>query len=236
MDLRTSVIIIDDEIVRGELCKRVLSRENRMSPHNFEAYHYTDTQLGYGALMEIINANGFAVLLTDNDVEKGNAGLDLIKKIREERIRIPIVQMSGLGIEHESITCGADYFVMKSAGLDSLLNAVRNALNIYAMRNIIEGLCPPFRGIPLDYTTRDRFDIVCYNLNQFEKQGLVVVNNGKLSVLKEKISQFEDGVDVAINLTNGASGLEGIAGQLAEPVPDGVVKIAYREGVARRVI
>jgi len=43
MDLRTSVIIIDDEIVRGELCKRVLSRENRMSPHNFEAYHYTDT-------------------------------------------------------------------------------------------------------------------------------------------------------------------------------------------------
>lgn len=221
------LIIIDNEESLGRIIARQMSGIS-FQGNDYQAQHYTNTATGYQALMRTIAENNyFAALLTDNDIESKNNGLSLIQRLRSEDFRIPIMLMSAYEIEQQALEAGADQFILKPT--ENITKPVEDGLNSYAMRNIVESLCWPIKGV---VPTGDRFDLIDYNLRKLEEQGLVHKKGNKYFASKD----FSQGVEMAVRLANGTTGMHGVLAQAVEPLPERKVTIACPPyGQARRI-
>ncbi len=221
------LVIIDDEESVGRMIARQMSTSS-FQGQNYQAQYHRNTTEGYQALMRAIAENNyFAALLTDNDIESKDNGLNLIQRLKREEFRIPIMLMSAHNIKQKAIEAGADHFILKP--IEDIAKSIEEWLNIYAMRNVVENLCWPIKGIS---PTQDRFDLMNYNIKKLREQGLIKEKQGKYYAA----TNFSQGIEITVRLTNGTTGMHGVLAEAAEPLPERKVTIACPPyGLATRI-
>jgi len=114
------ILVIDDEAVVLDSCKKILSSEG------FEVVLVPNVE----DALTLLEQDGFSLLLVDIKMPKRD-GLYLMDVLRGRGERIPIVVMSGYqtaeAIE-ETTRRGAAFFIPKPFTPDELLSAVRSAI------------------------------------------------------------------------------------------------------------
>ncbi|MCX6134128.1 MAG: sigma-54 dependent transcriptional regulator [Ignavibacteriales bacterium] len=116
-----SILVVDDEKSVRDSLKMVLE---------FEAYEVLFAQNGQDALHQLAASPVDLILL---DVKMaGMDGLEVLQRVREKRVELPVIMISGHGtIETavEATKLGAFDFLPKPLDRDKLLVTVRNALH-----------------------------------------------------------------------------------------------------------
>jgi DNA-binding NtrC family response regulator len=118
--LNPSILIVDDEEIVRESCLRVLSSEQ----------YSLDTAGDAGSALEKIRNTPFDLVLTDL-VMPGISGIELLRKLKEEKPETDVIIMSGFGTVKtaiESLRFGAYDFIEKPFTPEVLLNSVARCL------------------------------------------------------------------------------------------------------------
>jgi two-component system, OmpR family, KDP operon response regulator KdpE len=80
----TRILLVDDDPLTRHLYTKVLSRFG----------YQTETAEDGAAAWEVLQANGFGLLITDNNMP-GFSGIELVKKVRSARLALPVILVSG---------------------------------------------------------------------------------------------------------------------------------------------
>ena len=127
---RKTVLIVDDEAVIRDLCRRVL--------HD---YHIVEAGDGVEAL-EIFLRGGIDVILTDVMMPKMD-GLELLKNLKEREPTMVVIIMTGFADKElilKALKADADDFITKPLNLLQLKSAVDKALVKKALKEEIANL------------------------------------------------------------------------------------------------
>jgi len=114
------ILVVDDDAIVIVSCRRILESEG------FEV----TTVPGADEALEIISKHGFDLLLIDVKMPKHD-GLFLMKEIRKEFPRIPIIVMSGYPTPEtisDVMKAGATQFIPKPFRPDELMRLIRQVL------------------------------------------------------------------------------------------------------------
>ena len=114
------ILIVDDDTVVLDSCKRVLEAEG------FEVHLASGAKEALAA----IKSGSFGLLFIDVKMPEHD-GMWLIKKLKEERAEIPIVIMSGYPIPEtidDGLKLGVANFIAKPFTPDELMCSVQQAL------------------------------------------------------------------------------------------------------------
>jgi len=118
--LKKKILIVDDEAHLRQFLRDTLSAEN---------YHVLEAVDGEQAL-EIIRREPIDLLITDRSMPK-LGGLELLKKLRDEKRHIPALMISAYGEESvwaEAIGLGAVDYLLKPFSSESVLSVVKRRL------------------------------------------------------------------------------------------------------------
>lgn len=116
------ILVVDDEGVVLDSCQRVLESGG------FEVHLVASADQA----LEAMKQDGFHLLLIDMKMPIHD-GIYLMKKVREERMDIPIVVMSGyptIATVEDATKMGAVAFIAKPFTPDELLETVRRVLRM----------------------------------------------------------------------------------------------------------
>ena len=116
------ILIIEDEEPIRRVLVRILSEESE----DYQISEEEDGKLGLNRLLK----EEFDLVLCDIKMPKMD-GIEVLQKAREKEILVPFILLTGHGnvaIAVEAMKLGAYDFILKPPDLNSLLNAVRHAL------------------------------------------------------------------------------------------------------------
>ena len=78
------ILVVDDDVLIRQICARVLSRFG----------YQTKTAQDGAAAWKALRANGYDLLITDNNMPKVS-GVELVKKVRSAHMTLPVILASG---------------------------------------------------------------------------------------------------------------------------------------------
>jgi CheY-like chemotaxis protein len=78
------ILVVDDDVVTRQVSARVLSRFG----------YQTETAEDGAAAWEALQANGYDLLIADNNMPKVS-GVELVKKVRSAHMTLPVILASG---------------------------------------------------------------------------------------------------------------------------------------------
>ena len=113
-------IVDDDDAVRDSLS--VL-----LSLEGLAVRSYASAQ----ALLDDLAPTAIGCIVTDMHMD-GMSGLDLLRRLRAQRIDLPVIVVTGrtgVALAAETMAAGAAAFIEKPFGPDEILRAVRAAMN-----------------------------------------------------------------------------------------------------------
>lgn len=111
------VLVVDDEGIVLESCKRVLGEDE----------FQVTTARSAGEAMEALGKEAFSLVLMDIKMP-GRDGISLMREMKERYPKIPVIVMSGYATPetvHEVSRMNAATFIAKPFTPDELLSAVR---------------------------------------------------------------------------------------------------------------
>jgi len=107
------VLIVDDDILVGESLNELLS----LLGYNVEYVNNGEEAIS------LINAGDYDILITDY-MMPGVNGIELVKKVRDMGLILPIIGISGTCNEKDFLAAGANIFMNKPLTLKGLWNAL----------------------------------------------------------------------------------------------------------------
>ena len=117
---KKSILVVEDDDVALDLLAEILRR------HHFNVW----TASSVASALELIGKNPVDLVLSDIRMpEKG--GMDLLKHIREEHSRIPVVLLSAFGDEHlwvEALSAGAVDLIPKPFKKQEIIDVINKTL------------------------------------------------------------------------------------------------------------
>jgi response regulator RpfG family c-di-GMP phosphodiesterase len=117
---KSKILVVDDELTIRKSIQKRLEREG---------YNVTSADNAKDAL-QLFQENSFDTVISDIRME-GMDGLDLLKRLQEERRDIPVIMVTGapsLATVQESITAGAYDYITKPIERETLINTVKRAV------------------------------------------------------------------------------------------------------------
>ena len=159
----------DDEGIRSRISKTL--------DYYFKEVHEANCGEEGFALYESMNPD---IVLSDIQMSNGS-GIDLAKKIRTHDKHTPIVMLSAYGKEEyllELINIHINYFILKPANADRLLEGLLEALNITEGESIV--LCKELLFAPLERKLFYQGEAI--SLNKREKEFLLLLSKQKKQV------------------------------------------------------
>lgn len=129
-----SILLVDDNKMGLAARRHVLE----------ELGYRTTTVSSANTAVELFAKNSFDLVITDYKMPD-LSGIELIQKLRKEKVSVPIILISGfvdvLGLDEQ--TTGADVVMMKSANeVNHLVRAVSRLLN-RKLKKPVTGVKPP---------------------------------------------------------------------------------------------
>ncbi len=116
-----AILVIDDEESLRLTFQLFLQREG---------YGVVRTATSYDQALDMIRAQPFDLIISDIVLE-GNSGIDLLRRLREEEIRCPVVMVTGypnVETAAEAVRLGAFDYMAKPVDKETLLKVTRMAL------------------------------------------------------------------------------------------------------------
>lgn len=128
MDTMKSILLVDDEpVVCAELRRRLRSFGFRVeAAHSAEAALRSIRRTPFDAVVLEFNLRSEA-----NRHPRSANGLQVVLWMRAAQMRVPVVMytvMEGMEYEAASLRAGADRFVHKAAGLESMVSLLRECV------------------------------------------------------------------------------------------------------------
>ena len=117
---RIRVLLVDDDVDHAMIVRRTLERQG-----GFSVKHVVD---GPACLEALAQEQDFGVVLLDYSLPRMN-GLEVLAKIREGAVAVPVVMATGQGDERiavQAMNTGAIDYVMKTSGYFATLPTVLN--------------------------------------------------------------------------------------------------------------
>jgi DNA-binding NtrC family response regulator len=119
----SKILIIEDEAAIRRVLTKIIAEEN-------DSYEVENAEDGLEGL-KMIQSNDYDLVLCDIKMPKMD-GVEVLKKVTEAGIDVPMVMISGHGdldTAVETMRMGAFDYISKPPDLNRLLNTVRNALD-----------------------------------------------------------------------------------------------------------
>lgn len=114
----SAILIVDDNPLSLRLMENVL---------RFEGYEAIRAFDGYEAL-EALSSGDVDMVITDINMP-GMGGIELLKRIRQKGLSLPVIAISGDSDPHLAVHRGFDALISKPFEIDSVLDVVREVLN-----------------------------------------------------------------------------------------------------------